>query len=79
MKHIVVINILWKEVVCRSPSSQEEGKKGDLVGLLPQHTMLKTKELTKFLSLTQSKELLTARGFMIVEEKVDGPSREKEV
>jgi hypothetical protein len=42
-------------VVCRSPVSQEVGKKGDLVGLSTQHTMLKTKELTVLLSLTQSK------------------------
>jgi hypothetical protein len=53
---IVVLNQLWKEVVCRSPESREEGKKGDLVGgLSQQHTMLKTKELTAFSSLTQSK------------------------
>jgi hypothetical protein len=42
-------------VACRSPESREEGKKGDLVGLPTQHTMLKTKELTALLSLTQSK------------------------
>jgi hypothetical protein len=48
-------------VVCRSHESQEKGKKGDLVGLSQQHTMLKTtmlktKELTVLSSLTQSKE-----------------------
>jgi hypothetical protein len=43
-------------VVCRSPQSQEEGRKGDLVGLLPQHTMLKTKEFTVFSSLTRVRE-----------------------
>ena len=52
---------LRKEVVCRSPQSQAEGKRGDLVGLSQQHTMLKTtmlktKELTVLSSLTQSKE-----------------------
>ena len=42
-------------MVCRSPESREEGENGDLVGLSTQHTMLKTKELTVLLSLTQSK------------------------
>ena len=40
---------------CRSPESQEEGEKGNLVGLSSQHTVLKTIELTVFSSLTQSK------------------------
>jgi hypothetical protein len=50
-----VLTKLRKEVVCRSPQSQAEGKRGDLVGLSPHHTMLKRKAFTVFSSSTQSK------------------------